>query len=110
MRYSQPKEQMKPKNTHFDSGSLSLIASSKDRQTDTAIKHMRATFPVTPPDPAGITTEEFAAAVKLQPQSIRKRYSQTGSYYEVRPFKLPNGRLRWPTNAVMQLLNGRFKP
>lgn len=51
-----------------------------------------------------LTTEKFADAIDLRPQSIRKRYAQTGSYFGVVPSKLPNGRLRWPSDAVNQLL------
>lgn len=53
-----------------------------------------------------ITTEQLASALHLRPQSIRKRYMETGSYHGVRPVKLPNRFLAWPTNAVEQLLNG----
>lgn len=51
----------------------------------------------------GVTTKEFASTLNLQPQSIRKRYSQTGSYFGVRPIKLPNRRLIWPDNALIIL-------
>lgn len=51
-----------------------------------------------------LTTAEFAAELSLQQQSIRKRLSQTGSYFGIRPFKLPNGKLRWPAGAVGELL------
>jgi hypothetical protein len=50
-----------------------------------------------------ISTEEFAAQLTLRPQSIRKRYCQTGAYFCVRPVKLPNGRLMWPADALQQL-------
>jgi hypothetical protein len=53
-----------------------------------------------------LSTEEFAAAVAVDPQSVRKRYSQTGSYHGVRPTKLPSRRLLWPAGAVRQLLDG----
>lgn len=46
------------------------------------------------------TTEGLAAAVITRPQSIRKRLSQTGSYFGLRPIKLPNGRLLWPKNSI----------
>jgi len=64
--------------------------------------HLEPTLPTT----SGrlLTTEEFAAAISLKAQSIRKRYSLTGSYHGVRPIKLPNRRLLWPTNAVEQLM------
>lgn len=50
-----------------------------------------------------ITTEKLADQLFLQPQSIRKRYSATGTYHGVRPVKLPNRRLMWPADAVEQL-------
>lgn len=53
-----------------------------------------------------LTTDEFAAEICCLPNSIRKRYSQTGSYHGVRPIKLPNRRLLWPADAVEQLANG----
>lgn len=52
-----------------------------------------------------LSTEEFATAISLKPQSIRKRYSLTGSYHGVRPVKLPNRRLLWPVDALEVLAN-----
>jgi hypothetical protein len=52
------------------------------------------------------TTEELAALLRLQPQSIRKRYSQTGAYFCLRPVKLANGRLLWPADAIARLTEG----
>lgn len=49
------------------------------------------------------TTEQLAADIGLKPQSIRKRYCETGSYYCLRPIKYPNGRLMWPADSVEQL-------
>lgn len=51
-----------------------------------------------------LTTEEFAQKLGMSAQTLRKRYSQTGSYFSVRPIKLPNRRLLWPANAVEQLI------
>lgn len=51
-----------------------------------------------------LTTEEFANALSLRAQTVRKRLSQTGSYYGARPLRLPNRMLRWPTEHVMTLL------
>lgn len=43
------------------------------------------------------STAEFARANQVKPQSVRKRYSTTGSYFGITPLrKLPNGRLEWP--------------
>jgi hypothetical protein len=51
-----------------------------------------------------LSTEEFASGIKVQPQSIRKRYSQTGSYFDIRPRKLKNRRLAWPADAIEKFL------
>ncbi|MCA8182350.1 DNA-binding protein [Burkholderia vietnamiensis] len=53
-----------------------------------------------------LTTEELASMMAVRPQSIRKRYMQTGSYHGVRPVKLPNRFLAWPSNALEQLMGG----
>ena len=42
-----------------------------------------------------LTTNEYAAENLVKPQTVRKRYSQTGSYFGDVPVKLPNGRLQW---------------
>jgi hypothetical protein len=47
----------------------------------------------------GRTTEEFATDNLVQPQSVRKRYSTTGSWFGTVPEKLKNGRLKWPRKA-----------
>lgn len=46
-----------------------------------------------------VSTDEFAAHNLVKPQSVRKRFSQTGEYFGVRPTKLPNGRLLWPEDS-----------
>jgi hypothetical protein len=51
-----------------------------------------------------LTTEELALALSMNAQSIRKRYSQTGSYFDLKPVKLPNGKLRWPADSLDQLM------
>ncbi|WP_395061128.1 DNA-binding protein [Paraburkholderia silvatlantica] len=51
-----------------------------------------------------LTTEELALSLSMNAQSIRKRYSQTGSYFGVKPVKLPNGKLRWPVDSIAQLI------
>jgi hypothetical protein len=53
-----------------------------------------------------LTTEELAALLSIRPQSIRKRYCQTGAYYTLRPLKLPSGRLMWPADALDKLSAG----
>ncbi len=42
------------------------------------------------------STREFAALNLVRPQSVRKRFCQTGSYFGIKPTKLPNGKLLWP--------------
>lgn len=55
-----------------------------------------------------LTTEELAAALSLNSQSLRKRYSQTGSYFGLKPIKLPNRRLAWEADAVAKFLRGEM--
>ena len=49
------------------------------------------------------TTEQMAVSLCMRPQSIRKRYNKTGSYYGIVPTKLPNKRLFWLIQAVEAL-------
>lgn len=56
-----------------------------------------------------LNTNEFACGLLLRPQSIRKRFNQTGSYFGLKPVKLPNGRLYWPSDAIAQLQDGGAK-
>lgn len=54
------------------------------------------------------TTNEFAEIMGIRPQSIRKRHFQTGSYFSVRPIKMPNGRLLWKFDDIIDFLeNGK---
>lgn len=54
-------------------------------------------------------TNEFAAELDVKPQSVRKRYSQTGSFWGIKPITLPNGHLRWPRDPVKLLTKGDGK-
>lgn len=45
-----------------------------------------------------LSTAEFAASKLVLPQTVRKRLCETGSYFGVKPIKLPNGRLSWPVD------------
>lgn len=56
-----------------------------------------------------ITTKTFADQLGNRPTSIHHRVCTTGSYFGVRPAKLPNGRLLWPDDAVEQLISQRQK-
>lgn len=48
-------------------------------------------------------TEQLATALGIKASSIRTRLCKTGSYFGLKPRKLPNGRLLWPANALEQL-------
>ncbi|WP_374556441.1 hypothetical protein [Aquitalea pelogenes] len=52
-----------------------------------------------------LTTEEFAMALDVQPQTIYKRFSEEGHYFGVIPNKLPNRRLAWPLDAAKQVMS-----
>lgn len=45
-----------------------------------------------------VSTKEYAVGELVKPQTVFKRYSQTGTYFGVKPIKLKNGRLAWPNN------------
>jgi predicted site-specific integrase-resolvase len=53
---------------------------------------------------AGLPTATLALALGIRDHSIRKRYCETGSYFGVKPVKLPNGKLRWPDDSVERLV------
>lgn len=55
----------------------------------------------------GISTEELAALLRLQPQSLRAALCRDGHYFGLRPRKLPNGRLLWPADAMERLSSPR---
>ena len=54
-----------------------------------------------------LTTEQLAKILHGKPSTIRTRLCKTGSFYGIKPIKLPSGRLLWPANAVQALLTGR---
>lgn len=53
-----------------------------------------------PDDLYHLSTNDFAEQYLVLPQSVRKRYSKTGSYHGVVPKKLPNRRLLWPDCTI----------
>lgn len=69
------------------------------------MKHNGSALPPTPGE-RPLTTEEFADFLSLKSQSIRKRYSLTGSYHGARPRKAANGRLYWPPEEVQKVILG----
>ncbi|SFD18766.1 hypothetical protein SAMN05216321_11395 [Cupriavidus sp. OV038] len=75
-----------------------------------ALKAVEKSAPRVPmPIPANrdhVSTEELAAILAIEPQSIRKRYSLDGSYLGIRPTKLPNRRLLWLVADVQKLVGG----
>lgn len=61
-----------------------------------------------------MNSRKFAELVGIQPQSLRTRVAKHGHYFGVVPCRLPNGRLRYPDNALELLakpqnLRGRSK-
>lgn len=68
------------------------MTSSKTKQPNVAATQYR------------LSTEVFAAQHLVLPQTVRKQYAATGSYFGIRPIKLPNRRLLWPADAVDQLI------
>lgn len=59
--------------------------------------------PVAPPVRYTTTTESLAVQCAVKPASVRVKLCRDGSYYGLRPIKLPNGRLLWPDDAQERL-------
>lgn len=55
------------------------------------------------------TTNQAASILGVRPQTLRKRFCHSGTYFGVRPSKLPNGKLRWPADAVETFMSGGSK-
>lgn len=54
-----------------------------------------------------LTTDEAAEMLCVQPQTLRKAYSQRGAYGNVKPTKCVfNRRLYWDADAVRRLMEG----
>lgn len=51
-----------------------------------------------------LTTDEFAAMLGVEPQTVLKNHSKNGHYGGVRPGKLPSRRLSWPLDAVERIM------
>ena len=84
-----------------------LVADESDPSLRPGVTKSLARSPMPlPENREHLSTEEFAAVLAVEPQSVRKRYSETGTYHGVRPTKLPNRRVIWPVEAVKRLLNG----
>jgi hypothetical protein len=54
-----------------------------------------------------MVTTQLAKAIGINGTSIHHRVCLTGSYFGIKPTKLPNGRLLWPDDAVEQLIAQR---
>ena len=51
-----------------------------------------------------LTTDAFAAQYLVDAQTVRKRLSSHGSYFGVKPLRLPNRRLLWPIDSITTLI------
>jgi hypothetical protein len=53
-----------------------------------------------------MTTTQFAHALGLQPDSLRKAVTKNGHYFGVVPTKQVNGRFVWPAAELERLKGG----
>jgi len=51
-----------------------------------------------------LSTEELGAIAQVSPRSIHASLVRVGAYFTLKPVKLPNGRLLWPSNSKERLL------
>ena len=56
------------------------------------------------PTPHGLTTRELADFAGVTPEGIRVQLCRAGSYFGLRPQRLPNNRLIWPADSRERLL------
>ncbi|AHE99392.1 monooxygenase [Thioalkalivibrio paradoxus ARh 1] len=47
--------------------------------------------------------------MQVTPEGIRVQLCRSGSYYGLRPDRLPNGRLAWPADSLERLLEAGRK-
>jgi hypothetical protein len=58
-------------------------------------------------NPRKLDTAEFADALRIKPQTIRRSLCLNGHYLGIKPAaKLPNGRLLWDAAEVEALTSG----
>ncbi len=55
-----------------------------------------------PPSNYSLSTKEFAKRHLVEPATVRKQHSITGSYFGIRPFKLANRLLLWPGESAVK--------
>jgi predicted site-specific integrase-resolvase len=51
-----------------------------------------------------LTTEELAELLGVKPSTLRRGLCVNGHYLKIKPVKLSNGRLLWPTDRPRKLL------
>ena len=51
----------------------------------------------------GLTTNQLARLAITTPGNIRVRLCTTGSFFGVKPLKLPSRRLLWPSDSLERL-------
>ncbi len=61
------------------------------------------------PTPSGLTTRELADFAGVTPEGIRVQLCRAGSYFGLRPQRLPNNRLIWPADSRERLLEAGRK-
>lgn len=54
-----------------------------------------------------VSTDAFARAVGVSPNTIRQALCQRGHYLGVRPLKLPNRLLAWPGEQIEAMLSDK---
>lgn len=57
----------------------------------------------------GISTKKLAEIALTTPGNVRVRLCETGSFYGIKPLKLPSGRLLWPADALNRLAGCQSK-
>lgn len=56
-----------------------------------------------------LTNNEAAEVLRIKPNTLRESLCRNGNYFGVYPKKSANGRLMWPKQEIIDLLNGKQK-
>jgi len=54
-----------------------------------------------------LPTKGAAQAFGVEGQTLRRAFCVNGHYLGIKPVKLPNGRLLWPTDGIGRILGTR---
>jgi hypothetical protein len=52
-----------------------------------------------------LTTNKLADKLGVKPDTLRRSLCQKGHYLGIKPVKLPNRRLLWPSRSILRIID-----